>query len=329
MTTMTTRIAIVGYGRLGRGVEHAVDQNPDMELVAIFTRRDPGSLEPVHGDVPVRNVADVDEFVGEIDVMVLCGGSRDDLPEQGPSFASKFNTVDSYDNHAEIPDYFRAMDDAARPNGRLALISTGWDPGLFSLNRLMAEAILPEGTTYSFWGRGVSQGHSAAVRRVEGVVDAVQYTIPSQDAISSARSGERSELTSADMHLRECYVVLADGADPDRVRAEIVDMPNYFAPYETIVHFVTADELARDHAGLPHGGTVIRTGVAAEGSTQTIEYRLELGSNPAFTSAVMVASARAVHRMSAQGQTGARTLFDVPPGLFSARTPEELRAGLL
>lgn len=326
---MNTRIGIVGYGNLGRGVEHAVDQNPDMDLIAIFTRRDPADLSPVHGDVTVRNITDVDEFIGSIDVMVLCGGSRDDLPEQGPMLAARFNTVDSYDNHAEIPRYFASMDDAARPNGNLALISTGWDPGLFSLNRVLAEAILPDGMTYSFWGKGVSQGHSAALRRVDGVVDAVQYTIPSSEAMAAARSGERTELTSTDMHVRECYVVLADDADPDRVRSEITDMPNYFAPYATIVHFVTADELALDHAGLPHGGSVIRTGTASEGSRQTIEYRLDLESNPAFTAAVMVASVRAVHRLSTAGGTGARTLFDVPPGLLSQRSPDELRAGLL
>lgn len=326
---MTTRIGIVGHGNLGRGVEHAVDQNPDIDLVAIFTRRDPSSLQTVHDDVTVADVSAVGDFAGSIDVMVLCGGSRDDLPEQGPRFAADFNTVDSYDNHAEIPDYFRVMDEAARPNGNLALISTGWDPGLFSLNRVMAEAILPDGATYSFWGRGVSQGHSAAVRRVDGVADAVQYTIPSEDAIAAARAGERTPLTASDMHVRECFVVLADGADPDRVESEIVDMPNYFAPYETIVHFVTADELAVEHAGLPHGGMVIRTGTSSEGSTQRIQYDLELGSNPAFTASVMVASARAVHRMARAGEIGARTLFDVAPGLLSPRSAEELRAGQL
>lgn len=326
---MTTRIGIVGYGNLGRGVERAVEQNPDMDLVAIFTRRDPKQIAPVRPDTDVRPIADLDTFTEDIDVMVLCGGSRDDLPEQGPSIAAAFNTVDSYDNHAEIPKYFESMDAAARPNGNLSLISTGWDPGLFSLNRAMAEAVLPDGATYSFWGKGVSQGHSAALRHVDGVVDAVQYTIPSTEAMAAARSGARAELTGADMHLRECFVVLADGADPERVRAEIVNMPNYFAPYETIVHFVTSDELATDHAGLPHGGSVIRSGTASEGSAQMIEYRLELASNPAFTAAVMVASVRAAHRMVSAGGVGARTLFDVPPGLLSPRSPEELRAGLL
>lgn len=326
---MTTRIGIVGYGNLGRGVEHAVDQNDDIDLVAVFTRREPGSLETVHPDAEVRAMADVEDFVDRIDVMVLCGGSRDDLPEQGPQLACRFNTVDSYDNHAEIPAYFRSMDDAARPNGNLALISTGWDPGLFSLNRVMAEAILPDGATYSFWGKGVSQGHSAAVRRVDGVADAVQYTIPSPEAMAAARDGRRTGLTGAEMHKRECYVVLADGADPDRVRSDIVTMPNYFAPYETIVHFVTADELAANHVGLPHGGTVIRTGTASSGDVQRIEYRLDLESNPSFTAAVMVASARAVHRMATAGEVGARTLFDVAPGLLSAYSAEELRAEFL
>lgn len=326
---MTTRIGIVGHGNLGRGVEHAIDQNPDMDLVAIFTRRDPAQLSPVHGAVTVADVGSVDDFVDAIDVMILCGGSRDDLPEQGPAFAKRFNTVDSYDNHAEIPQYFRSIDEAARPNGKLALISTGWDPGLFSLNRLMADSILPDGATHSFWGKGVSQGHSAAVRRVDGVADAVQYTIPSEEAMTAARSGRSTGLTGAQMHVRECYVVLVEGADPERVRSEIVNMPNYFAPYETIVHFVTAEELSADHAGLPHGGSVIRTGTTVDGSVQSIQYQLELESNPAFTASVMVASARAVHRMSLAGEIGARTLFDVAPALFSRRSPEELRAELL
>ncbi len=326
---MTIRIGIVGYGNLGRGVEYAIDQNPDTELVAVFTRRDPGEIQLVHSAVPVYPLASVEEYRDSIDVMVLCGGSKGDLPEQGPKLAALFNTVDSFDTHAEIPTYFARGDEASSSNGNLSVISTGWDPGLFSLNRLVGEAVLPEGSTYSFWGKGVSQGHSAAIRKVAGVADAVQYTVPSEQAMVSARAGEQLSTGAADMHLRECYVVLAEGADAATVESEIVNMPHYFAEYTTVVHFISAEELARDHAGLPHGGFVIRSGASASGDNQVVEFKLTLESNPAFTANVMVACARAAYRLAERGETGARTIFDIPPALLSAKSAEELRAGLL
>jgi len=323
------RIGIVGYGNLGRGVALAVPQNPDMELVGIFTRRQPGDIDAPDASTPVLPFDGLTDHRDEIDVLILCGGSKDDLPEQGPALAAHFNTVDSFDTHARIPEYFAAVDAPARAAGRTALISTGWDPGMFSLNRLYGEALLPEGETYTFWGKGLSQGHSDAVRRVPGVAAGVQYTIPAEAAIDAVRSGRRPELSTREKHRRECFVVLEEGADADAVKEAIVTMPHYFAEYDTEVHFITAEELRRDHGAMPHGGFVIRSGITGGAHAQVVEYRLQLESNPEFTASVLVAFARAVHRLNAQGQTGAKTVFDVPPGLLSPRSPEELRAELL
>ncbi|PRZ41991.1 diaminopimelate dehydrogenase [Antricoccus suffuscus] len=323
------RIGIVGYGNLGRGVEAAVSHNADMALMGVFTRRNPAELNPARADTTVFAYDALTEHHDSIDVLVLCGGSKEDLPQQGPELAARFNIVDSFDTHARIPEYFAAVDGAAHEASTTALISTGWDPGLFSINRVMGESLLPEGDTYTFWGRGLSQGHSDAIRRVPGVAGGVQYTIPSDEAIDSVRSGLRPPLTTQQKHTRECYVVLQDGADADAVRAAIVTMPHYFADYNTTVSFISDDELRRDHADMPHGGTVIRSGSTSHGKRQTIEFGLQLGSNPEFTASVLVAYARAVHRMGAQGQYGAKTVFDVPPGLLSPRSAAQLRAELL
>jgi len=326
------RVGIVGYGNLGRGVETAIGLNPDLRLVGVFTRRDPQSVTPVHASTRVFPMGDLDQDREDLDVLILCGGSRDDLPEQSPALAARFSLVDSYDNHARIPEHFDAVDAAARTAGTTAIISTGWDPGLFSLNRLFGEAILPQGRTYTFWGRGLSQGHSDALRRVPGVAGGVQYTIPSEQAIASVRAGEDPELSTRERHGRECYVVLEDGADAAAVRAEIVTMPDYFEPYDTEVHFITAEQLATEHQGMPHGGFVIRSGRTSQesqGSGQVIEYRLDLDSNPEFTSSVLVAYARATARLNRAGDHGAKTVFDVPPGLLSPRSAAELRADLL
>lgn len=323
------RLGIVGYGNLGRGVAAAISVNADLELVGIFTRRDPASITPASAGVPVRPVGDVPAMANEIDVLVACGGSKDDLPVQVPELVAACNVVDSYDTHAKIPDYFATVDRAARAAGHLAVISTGWDPGLFSLNRLFGEAILSDGQTATFWGRGVSQGHSDALRRVPGVAAGVQYTEPIPAAMDAVRAGERPELTPGTSHTRACFVVLADGADPDEVRATIVGMPDYFADYATSVTFVSADELARDHAAMPHGGVVIRSGTTADGTDHTIEYRLASGHNPSFTSSVLVAYARAAHRLAGRGEVGARTVFDIAPGLLSPRDPADLRRDLL
>lgn len=323
------RIGIVGYGNLGRGVERSIALNPDMRLVGVFTRRDPDSVRTVDPAVSVRGVDELDAMQDEIDVLVLCGGSKSDLPEQTPQLASRFSVVDSFDTHARIPEHFAAVDAAARAAGTTAVISTGWDPGLFSLQRLYGEAILPQGETYTFWGRGLSQGHSDAIRRVPGVAAGVQYTIPSDDAVARVRAGERPELGTRDKHTRECVVVLADGADPDAVREAIVSMPDYFEPYDTTVRFVSAEELARDHAGAPHGGFVIRSGTTSDASSQTMEFRLALESNPEFTASVLVAYARAAARLHASGDHGAKTPFDIAPGLLSPKTAEQLRAELL
>lgn len=320
------KLAIHGYGNLGRGVEAAVSQNPDTELVAVFTRRDPASLG---SDTPAFHADDAPGMADDIDVLIACGGSRTDLPAQVPGFCHDFNVVDSYDTHAKIPEYFATVDAAARDAGRLAIVSTGWDPGLFSLNRVYAESILPEGKTSTFWGRGVSQGHSDAIRRVPGVADGIQYTVPRPAALDAVRSGARPDLTAGESHTRECYVVLADGADPDEVRSAIVEMPDYFVDYETTVTFISAEELARDHASMPHGGFVIRSGTTADEADHTIEYALTLGQNPSFTAAVLVAYARAAYRLAAAGETGARTVFDIAPGLLSPHSPEELRARYL
>ncbi len=327
--TERIRIAIAGYGNLGRGTEAAVAQATDMELVGIYTRRDPESVQPLGAGVPVRRLDDIDAHREEIDVLILCGGSKNDLPEQGPELAARFNTVDSYDTHARIPEYFEAVDAAARKGGNVSVISVGWDPGLFSLNRLFGEAILPQGETYTFWGKGLSQGHSDAVRRIPGVRGAVQYTVPVPAAIEQVRSGSRPTLTTRQKHTRECFVVLEEGASAEAVREAIVTMPDYFADYDTTVTFITEEELRRDHAAMPHGGFVIRSGDSGAGDKQVVEYSLTLESNPGFTSSVLVAYARAAHRLSQAGETGARSVFDIAPGLLSPRSAAELRRDLL
>ncbi len=323
------RLAIAGYGNLGRGVESVISQNPDIELVGIFTRRDPGSITPQNGAVPVLRLDDASASAATIDVMVACGGSKEDLPAQVPELARHFNVVDSFDTHAKIPEYFAKVDKIASGAGKLAVISTGWDPGMFSLNRLFAEAVLPQGRTATFWGRGVSQGHSDAIRRVDGVAGGVQYTVPRPEALEAIRSGSDEILTAGQSHVRQCFVVLAEGADPDAVRETIVTMPDYFVDYETTVEFISAEELARDHSAMPHGGTVIRSGSTPDGASHTVEYRLDLDQNPSFTASVLVAYARAAHRLAAAGETGARTVFDIAPGLLSPKNPDELRRDLL
>lgn len=323
------RIGITGYGNLGRGAEAAITQSPDLELVALVTRRDPATVIPADPATPVVRLDDVSDLVGTVDVMLCCGGSKEDLPLQGPLLASMFNIVDSYDTHAKIPDYFASVDAPARDNNTTAVISTGWDPGLFSINRLIGEAILPEGATYSFWGRGLSQGHSDAVRRVDGVAAGVQYTNPTSDAVARARSGERPELTTREKHTRHCFVVLTDGADADEVEQAIVTMPDYFVDYDTTVTFIDADTLAAEHDAMPHGGVVIRSASTADGHDHTMQFSLELGHNPSFTAGVVVAYARAAHRMNQGGDFGAKTPFDVAPGLLSPRSPEDLRRDLL
>lgn len=323
------RVGIVGYGNLGRGVEHAIAQNADMTLVAAFTRRDPGSVKTLNASLPVHALADIADFQNDIDVLVLCGGSKNDLPEQGPALAALFNTVDSYDTHAKIPEYFDVVNKAAESGGNTALISVGWDPGLFSLNRLFGEAVLPQGATYTFWGKGLSQGHSDAVRRVQGVKAAVQYTIPVADAVEQVRSGSLPSLSTRQKHTRDCYVVLETGADAAQVEQAIVTMPDYFADYDTTVSFISEEELKREHGAMPHGGFVIRSGKTGQGSTQVMEYSLKLDSNPEFTSSVLVAYARAAFRLNRQGQSGAKTVFDIAPGLLSPKTPAQLRKELL
>ena len=323
------RIGIVGYGNLGRGVETAIGLSPDLSLTGVFTRRDPSTVETVHTGVPVLPFTALDDARTDIDVLILCGGSRNDLPDQSPTLAERYSIVDSYDNHAKIPEHFERVDAAATAAGTTAIISSGWDPGLFSLNRLFGEAILPEGSTYTFWGRGLSQGHSDALRRVPGVAGGVQYTLPADDAIERVRAGEQPELSTRERHTRECYVVLEAGADADEVREAIVTMPDYFEPYDTTVHFISADDLARDHQGMPHGGFVIRSANTSPAHRQVIEYRLALDSNPEFTASVLVAYARAAARMARAGDHGAKTVFDVAPGLLSPRSAADLRADLL
>jgi len=328
MFSMTNRIrvGIVGYGNLGRGVELAIAQNPDMQLDAIFTRRDPASIS---SETKAYSIEDAEKFVNELDVMILCGGSATDLPEQGPQFAKLFNVVDSFDTHALIPEYFDAVNSAANESGKLAVISTGWDPGLFSLNRLLFESILPEGNGYTFWGKGVSQGHSDAIRRIAGVKDGKQYTIPVEAAVQSVRNGENPELSTREKHLRECFVVAEEGADQARIRDEIVSMPNYFADYDTVVHFISEEELKRDHSAMPHGGLVLRSGKTGTNTTQIMEFGLNLGSNPEFTSSVLVAYARAAYKLHKEGQVGAKTVFDIPFGYLSPKSAAELRKELL
>ena len=324
------RIGILGYGNLGRGVEVNLAAATDMTAVAVFTRRSPDTVKTLTG-IPVYPLDALPDFRDRIDVMILCGGSASDLPTQTPAVATMFHLVDSFDTHARIPAHFDAVDTAAKEGGKVALISAGWDPGMFSLNRLYAEAILPAGNSYTFWGKGVSQGHSDAIRRIDGVVDARQYTVPIESAVERVRKGENPTLTTAEKHLRECYVVAKEGADLAEIERQIVTMPNYFADYHTTVHFISAEELARDHAGLPHGGSVIRSGVTGLSSehTHVIEYKLSLDSNPEFTSGVLVAAARGVCRMAQSGHVGAITLFDMPPAYLHPASGAELRRQLL
>ncbi len=328
---MSIRIGIYGYGNLGRGIENAIRQNDDMELVAVFTRRDPSTLSIGTPNVAVCHVDSVLKYVGKIDVMVLCGGSATDLPAQTPALAEHFCVIDSFDTHAKIPMHFEKVDTVAKKSGTVAMISVGWDPGMFSLNRLYAGAILPDGKDYTFWGKGVSQGHSDAIRRIDGVLDAKQYTIPTKTALDAVRSGICPTLTTRERHLRECFVVAAPDADTARIEKEIKEMPNYFADYDTTVHFISMEELRRDHSGIPHGGFVIRTGKTGKDleNTHVIEYSLKLDSNPEFTASVIVAFARAVYRLHQNGDSGCKTVFDVPPALLSAKPYAELLKKLL
>ena len=319
------RIGIYGYGNLGKGVEKAIQKNSDASLVGIFTRRDPNSVHSAL-NTPVYSADRIDEFTDQIDVMILCGGSATDLVHQTPLLAKKFNVVDSFDTHAKIPEHFQNVDKSARSSGKIAVISCGWDPGMFSLARVYSSAILPDGKDYTFWGKGVSQGHSDAIRRIEGVLDARQYTVPVEEALARVRSGENPELSVRDKHIRECYVVAKPGADLVKIEKTIREMPNYFADYDTIVHFISEEELRRDHAALPHGGFVFRCGSTSEGNRQLIEYRLKLDSNPEFTGSVLVAIARAAVRMASEGMCGAKTILDIPPAMLSPLDSEELRA---
>ncbi len=328
---MTIKVGIVGYGNLGRGVEVAIDQNPDMKLIAVFTRRAPDALKINDQRVKVLHVDMAGQFVNNIDVMILCSGSATDLPVQGPYFARLFNTVDSYDTHAKIPDYYAAVNESAVANGKTAAISIGWDPGLFSMNRMLAEAVLPEGEEYTFWGRGVSQGHSDAIRRIDGVRNAVQYTIPVETSLEKVRNGETPQLCTREKHIRQCFVVPEAGADQEKISHIIKSMPNYFDQYETSVTFINDEEFAKGHARMPHGGFVIRSGQTGTDAAQKqiIEFSLKLESNPEFTASVLVAYARAVYRLNSEGQNGAKTVFDIPLAYLSARTGEELRREML
>ncbi len=328
---MSIKVGILGYGNLGKGVESSIKQNKDMELVAVFTRRNPESLQIRTETAKVLNISELEHMQKEIDVLIICGGSATDLPEQTPQYAKMYNVVDSFDTHAKIPEHFASVDAAAQESGKVAIISSGWDPGMFSLNRLYANAILPDGKDYTFWGKGVSQGHSDAVRRIDGVKDCRQYTIPVEEAVEAVRSGLNPELTTRQKHTRECFVVAEDGADKAAIENAIKTMPNYFADYDTTVHFITEEEMARDHSGLPHGGLVIRTGVTGMNNENkhVIEYSLKLDSNPEFTGAVIVAYARAAYRLNAEGAKGCKTVFDIAPAYLSAQSGEELRAHLL
>lgn len=325
------RVGIIGYGNLGRGVESAIRQNEDMELVGVFTRRDPSSVQVQTDGVKAYTMDQLVAMKNNIDVAILCGGSAKDLPEQTPEIAKLFNVVDSYDTHANIPQHFAAVDSSANEGNKVAIISVGWDPGMFSLNRLYAEAILPEGKEYTFWGKGVSQGHSDAIRRVEGVKNGKQYTIPIEKALEAVRGGSNPEFTTREKHLRECFVVAEDGADTERIEKEIKEMPNYFSDYDTIVHFITEEELEKDHAGIPHGGFVIRSGKTGfeNENNHVIEYSLKLDSNPEFTASVLIAYARAAYRLNEEGQSGCKTVFDIAPGLLSPSSAEELRKRML
>lgn len=328
---MTIKIGIIGYGNLGRGIECAIRQNDDMELAAVFTRRDPSSIKIATEGAPVYHVDDAIKMKDSIDVMVLCGGSATDLPNQTPEYAKYFNVVDSFDTHAKIPEHFENVNNAAEQSGKIGIISVGWDPGMFSLNRLYANAILSDGRDYTFWGKGISQGHSDAIRRIDGVKDAKQYTIPIETALNSVRSGEVPELTTREKHKRECWVVAEEGADKARIEQEIKTMPNYFADYDTTVNFITEEELKANHDGIPHGGFVIRcgkTGLNGE-NNHIIEYSLKLDSNPEFTASVLIAYARAAYRMNKNGQSGCKTVFDIPPAYLCKQSGEELRKNLL
>ncbi len=324
------RIGILGYGNLGKGVELAIKNNPDMELIAIFTRREPKDLRTLT-KVKVESIEKIEEWKNQIDVMILCGGSATDLPKQGPKYAKIFNTIDSFDTHAKIPEYFDKVNKSAKEAGKISLISIGWDPGTFSLNRLYSECFLPIGNTYTFWGKGVSQGHSDAIRRISGVKNAIQYTIPIEEAVNKVKTGENPELKIGDKHLRECFVVLEEGADESKIEEEIKTMPNYFADYKTIVNFITEEELKKNHSKMPHGGFVIRSGKTGNDNStnQIIEYSLNLESNPEFTSSVIVAYARALYRLSQKGETGARTIFDIPPRMLSIKSDEEILKSIL
>ena len=325
------RIGIMGYGNLGRGIECAVKKNNDMEVVAVFSRRNPDSVKILTEGAKVYHADEVLNFKNEIDVLILCGGSATDLPAQTPEYAKNFTVVDSFDTHAKIPEHFANVDKTAKEGGNIAVISCGWDPGMFSLSRLYSNAILPDGKDYTFWGKGVSQGHSDAIRRLEGVVDAKQYTIPIDAALEEVRSGSNPELTTRQKHLRECFVVAAEGADKAKIESEIKNMPNYFADYDTIVHFISKEELDRDHSGIPHGGFVIRTGKSGWESENShiIEYSLKLDSNPEFTAGVIAACARAAYRMKAEGLSGCKTMFDIPPAYLIDMSADELRAKML
>ena len=328
---MSIKIGILGYGNLGRGVECAVKQNDDMELVAVFTRRNPEDVKILTETATVCNVADVEDWKDKIDVMIICGGSATDLPKQTPVYAKMFNVIDSFDTHARIPEHFANVDAAAKEGGHVGIISVGWDPGMFSLNRLYANAILPDGNDYTFWGKGVSQGHSDAIRRVEGVKDGKQYTIPVEAALKAVRNGENPELTTRQKHTRECFVVLEEGADAAKVEEEIKTMPNYFSDYDTTVHFISEEELKANHSGIPHGGFVLRSGKTGwDGENKhLIEYSLKLDSNPEFTSSVLIAYARAAYKLASEGQIGCKTVFDIAPAYLSAKSGEELRKHML
>ena len=324
------RVGIVGYGNIGRGVEKAAARNEDIELRAVFTRRDPSSFQIHTVGVPVKHMDDMLSMKEEIDVMILCGGSATDLPVMGPELAVNFNTIDSFDTHARIPEYFGNMDEAAKKGGNISIISVGWDPGMFSLNRLYAETILPQGSTYTFWGKGVSQGHSDAVRRIEGVKNAIQYTVPVETAVDRVRSGSEPKLTTREKHLRECYVVPEEGEDLKAIETAIKMMPNYFDEYDTTVTFITEEEMKKEHSSMPHGGFVIRSGeTGTEGNKHIIEYSLKLDSNPEFTASVLVCYARAAYRLAEAGESGARSVFDIAPGLLSQKSAEQLRKVML
>ncbi len=325
------RIGIVGYGNLGRGAELAIRQNPDTELACVFTRRNPSDLKILTDNVPVYSIDTVEQHKDDIDVLILCGGSATDLPVQTPKFAEMFCLVDSFDTHAKIPQHFAAVDEAAKKGGKVCVISAGWDPGMFSLNRLYGSCILPDGKDYTFWGKGVSQGHSDAIRRVEGVLDGKQYTIPVAQSVEAVRNAEDPELTTRQKHTRECFIVAAEGADKAKIEEEIKNMPNYFADYDTTVHFISQEELDRDHSGIPHGGFVIRSGKTGlnRETSHIVEYSLKLGSNPEFTSSILVAYARAAYRMNQEGMNGAKTVFDIAPAYLSMKSGEELRAEML